>query len=108
MKLIQPKARLGITALTLLAVLFWQMVAGAQSPGTVPAPAGPTSPPMLDAPQSVSAERAWAEAVRVRIQFGQRLEFTEVPVLDPVIFTEITPYAVDPEPVRLPDEQRWE
>jgi hypothetical protein len=51
-------------------------------------------------------DRATAEDRRLMAQEAQRVELAEQPVLDPAIFTEISPYAAGQDAVRLPDDQR--
>lgn len=56
-------------------------------------------------PEVLEANAELAEFVRLETQAGQRVERSELPVLDAAIFTDISPYAAEQTAVRLPAEQ---
>jgi hypothetical protein len=64
--------------------------------------------PLEPAPPPAPVDRATLETSRLVAQEGQRVEVAEQPVLDPAIFTEISPYGAAQEAVRVPDDQRLE
>jgi hypothetical protein len=55
-----------------------------------------------DAPSSPEAA---SEATRLAAQHAHRVDVDDLPQEDPVVFTDISPYATDETPVRLPDDQ---
>jgi hypothetical protein len=68
------------------------------------------TPPPIGTEQSPGpppeSDRASMEVRRQDAQHGQRVDLVELPVLDPAIFTGISPYSATQDAVRLPDDQR--
>ena len=73
--------------------------------------AGLLTSPLAAQPYSAEQLRqnqAVAEALRTLAQRGQREQVEASVRLDPALFSEISPYAADPQAVRLPPDQLLE
>jgi hypothetical protein len=89
-----PAVRALATVLALAAI-------GAAAALASASPKAPADPPS-------ESDRVSVEAWRQETQHGQRMELLELPVLDPAVFTGISPYSAAQDAVRLPDDQRLE
>jgi hypothetical protein len=88
------------TARSLLAALAVTAVGLAAALASA-SPNAPADPPS-------ESDRATVEVWRLETQHGQRMELLELPVLDPAVFTGISPYSAAQDAVRLPEDQRLE
>lgn len=53
--------------------------------------------PMIESPA--------AEQIRLEAQYGMRVEVEQNEALDPLVFTELTPFVADDPPLKLPPDQ---
>ena len=58
---------------------------------------GAAADPVIESPA--------AEQIRLAAQHAMRVEVEQSEALDPLVFTELTPFVADDPPLRLPSDQ---